>query len=67
VFTTTFNSSSIHAKALKAGEAILSVRMAIEYPDLYRREANWFQNKALLKVQDRLAISVPEFIPDSDK
>lgn len=50
VFTTSFNSSSIHANAIKAGEAIINVRMAIEYPDLYKNEKNWFDSKALLKV-----------------
>jgi hypothetical protein len=43
VFTTSFNSSSIHAKALKAGEAIINVRFAIEYPQLYKNSPNWFQ------------------------
>ena len=40
--------------------------MAIEYPDQYQLAKNWFETKALLKVQDRLAISVPEFVPGSD-
>jgi hypothetical protein len=67
VFSTAFNSSSIHANAVKAGEAVLNVRMAIEYPELYNSETNWFEAKALLKVQDRLTIAVPDFIVDADK
>lgn len=67
LFTTQFNSSSIHANALKAGEAILRVRMAIEYPQKYGKEQNWFKTDAIVKVQDRLSINVPEFVPESDK
>lgn len=67
VFSSSFNSSGIHARALRAGEATLQVTMAIEYPNVYRRERNWFQTSALLKVQDQLSVAVPEFIPDADK
>lgn len=67
MFSTAFNSSSIHANAVKAGEAVLNVRMAIEYPDDYRRKTNWFDTKALVKVQDRLSVAVPEFMTNSDK
>jgi len=45
----------------------LQVTMAIEYPKVYRRDQNWFQTSALLKVQDLLSVAVPEFIPDADK
>lgn len=31
-FTTSFNSSGIHANAFLAGEAAIEVKMAIEYP-----------------------------------
>jgi hypothetical protein len=50
VFSSAFNSSGIHARALRAGEATLQVTMAIEYPNVYRRDQNWFQTSALLKV-----------------
>ena len=50
VFTTAFNSSSIHANALKAGEALINVKMAIEYPQKYSNEQNWFTAKTLIKV-----------------
>jgi len=36
VFATKFNSSSIYTKAVRSGEAILSVQMAIAYPNKYR-------------------------------
>ena len=41
--------------------------MAIEYPDVYKREQNWFETERLIKVQDRLSVAVPEFMTDSDK
>jgi hypothetical protein len=50
VFATSFNSSSIHADALKAGEAVINIKMAIEYPPLYKKDKNWFDTKTLLKV-----------------
>lgn len=31
-FTTSFNSSSIYVKAIGTGEAVLQVKLAIEYP-----------------------------------
>lgn len=66
-FTTSFNSSGIHANAIKAGEAIIRCKMAIEYPYQYRKKQNWFETSALLKVQDRLSIAVPEFNLDPDR
>jgi hypothetical protein len=50
VFSSSYNSSGIHARALRAGEATLQVTMAIEYPKAYRRDQNWFKTSALLKV-----------------
>jgi hypothetical protein len=67
VFSTSFNSSSIHANALKAGEALINVKMAIEYPAKYSNSQNWFTAKTLIKVQDRLEINVPNLIPEADK
>jgi hypothetical protein len=67
VFSTAFNSSSIHARAVTAGEAVLQVRMAIEYPEAYKYKTNWFDTKRLVKVQDRLSVAVPEFMTDADK
>ena len=50
VFVSSFNSSSIYYKAIKSGEAILNVKMAIEYPDDYKYEQNWFETSANIKV-----------------
>lgn len=66
-FTTSFNSSGIHANAIKAGEVMIRCKMAIEYPYQYRKKQNWFETSALLKVQDRLSIAVPEFNLDPDR
>ena len=66
-FTTSFNSSGIHANAMKAGEVMIRCKMAIEYPYQYRKQQNWFETSALLKVQDKLTISIPEFNLDSEK
>ena len=41
--------------------------MAIEYPKIYSNEPNWFEHKAFVNVQERLSISIPEFIPEQDK
>lgn len=64
---TQFNSSSVYVKAETTGDATLSVRMAIEYPKLYKNEANWFKTSQILKVQEKLSIAVPQFIADQDK
>lgn len=58
-FVTSFNSSSVYSKAMKSGEVLLFVKMAIEYPSVYSKEQNWFESKVLIKVQDRLSVSVP--------
>ena len=45
---------------------MLHVRLAIEYPELYRDKQNWFDTTATLKVTQKLAISVPEYSVPSD-
>lgn len=40
---------------------MLHVTIAIEYPSLYREEANWFQTTALIKVVDELSVSIPKY------
>ena len=42
-FYSSFNSSSIYSKAMRPGEAVLSVRVAIEYPYQYKNKENWFE------------------------
>lgn len=60
-FFSAFNSSSIYATAMKDGDALLRVQLAIEYPDLYRNERNWFDTDATIKVVEKLSINVPEY------
>jgi len=60
-FFTSFNSSSIFATAKKEGEALVSVQLALEYPEEYRLEQNWFDTSATVKVTEKLSISVPEY------
>ena len=50
VFFSSFNSSAIYATAMQEGEAILSSQLAIEYPNEYRDEQNWFTTSVTLKV-----------------
>lgn len=61
-FTTNFNYSSIVGIANKNGDARISVRMAIEYPEKYKYEKNFFQHSIRVKVTDKLTMHVPEFI-----
>ena len=35
--------------------------MAIDYPDEYKSEQNWFTGAALIKVTEKLSINVPEY------
>ena len=42
VFFTAFNSSSMYSLGIKQGEAMVSLQLAIEYPDKYRHEKNIF-------------------------
>ena len=60
-FFSAFNSSSIYASATHEGDAGLRVQLAIEYPELYRDEKNWFETGATVKVVEKLSINVPEY------
>jgi hypothetical protein len=60
-FFSAFNSSSIYATATHDGDALLRVQLAIEYPELYRNEKNWFDTDATVKVVEKLSINVPEY------
>lgn len=66
IFVSTFNSSSVYTKAMKEGDAVLNVLMAISYPEEYKREQNWFRTNVTIKVQDRLSVIVPEYINGVD-
>lgn len=60
-FYTQFNSSSIYAEGQSEGEATVQVLMAIDYPEEYKNEHNWFTGTALIKVTEKLSINVPEY------
>jgi hypothetical protein len=61
-FTTHFNYSSIVGVANKNGDTRISVKMAIEYPEEYKYEKNFFTHNVRIKVTDKLTMEVPEFI-----
>jgi hypothetical protein len=61
-FTTNFNYSSIVGVANKKGDAKIKVTMAIEYPEKYKNEKNFFTHTIEVKVTDKLTMNVPEFI-----
>ena len=50
IFSSSFNSSAIYASAGQEGDAMLSVLLAIEYPEAYQHERNWFSTSVTLKV-----------------
>lgn len=60
-FFTSFNSSAIYATGGREGETLATVQLAIEYPEKYRKEQNWFKSSVNVKVTDRLTISVPQY------
>ena len=66
-FFTSFNSSSIYAMGEHEGETLVSVLLAIEYPEKYRREQNWYKSSVTVKVTDRLMISVPQYSTAHEK
>ena len=61
-FKTNFNYSSVVGVAHKNGDARIGVKMAIEYPEEYRNEQNFFTHNIRVKVTDKLTMNVPEFI-----
>ena len=60
-FFSSFNSSSIYANAAKDGDAQVNILIAIEYPDEYRHDKNWFSMSATLRIVQKLVINVPEY------
>lgn len=67
VFFSNFNSSTVYGLASKQGEAMVSLLLAIEYPDKYRNDQNYFTTRVMLKVNEMLAIEVPEFMNNPQK
>jgi hypothetical protein len=41
--------------------------MAIQYPEKYDREQNWFETSTVIKVEDKLSMKIPEFMTDQDR
>jgi hypothetical protein len=67
VFTTNFNSSTIYSTGAKQGEAQVTLSVAIEYPDQYKYENNWFTKTITVSVKEKLKVDIPEFINSQDK
>lgn len=68
VFLTNFNSTTIYTTGGKQqGEAIVSVTLAIEYPDAYKTTKNWFTKSVIVRVKDKLKVEIPEFINNPEK
>ena len=64
---TSHNSSSIYSKAKQPGETTLNVRIAIEYPQEYRKEQNYFEAKSWVKIHEGMNVAVHQYIADSDR
>jgi hypothetical protein len=67
VFMSSFNSSSIYASGGKQGDAAINLLLAIEYPEKYKHEKNWFAATITLRVKEQLKIDVPEFMNNPEK
>lgn len=67
VFLTSFNSSTIYSVGGKQGEALVTLQLAIEYPDLYRYDKNCFTTKIIVRVNEKLQVEVPEYINNQEK
>ena len=50
----------------KPGEAWVTLLLAIEYPDLYRNNKNYFTTRVAIKIAEKLAIGVPEFMQNPE-
>ena len=58
-FFTSFNSSSVYARGENQGETLVTCLLAIEYPEKYRSDQNWYKSSVTVKVIERLTIVVP--------
>lgn len=67
VFISHFNSSTIYTTGGKPGEAFVTLSLAIEYPDQYKSERNWFSKTVILRIKDMLSVGIPEFMNNPDK
>lgn len=64
-FETSFNFSSISGEAHKHGEVTLDVQMAIEYPEIYMSQRNWFDARVKLIVSEQIHSSIKMFKYDT--
>jgi hypothetical protein len=62
-----FNSSTIYTTGAKQGEALVTVQLAIEYPELYKHDRNWFARSITVRVKEKLKVDIPEFINNPEK
>ena len=65
-FATNFNYSSISGVANKAGDSVIEVLMAIEYPDVYKKQMNFFTAKAHIIVSEEIVAPLRKYI-DQDE
>ncbi len=61
-FSTNFNYSSVSGVAVKPGESIVDVLMAIEYPDIYAKQKNFFSTKVRLIVSEEISAPINKYI-----
>jgi hypothetical protein len=52
---------------MKQGEALIQISLAIEYPDEYRNQRNWFTHTVSLNIKEKLTVGIPEFINSAEK
>jgi hypothetical protein len=45
----------------------VALLLAIDYPDQYKGDKNYFSTEIMMKVNEQLQINVPEFINQPDK
>lgn len=67
MFSTSLNSSTIYASGVKPGEALISLQLAIEYPQKYYYDKNYFNSNIMIRVTDRLMVGVPESLNNPEK
>ena len=44
----------------------MSLQLAIEYPNKYKYEKNWFSTKILVRINEKLSVDVPEYIHNQE-
>jgi hypothetical protein len=67
VFLTKFNTSTIYTTGQKQGETFVNLVLAIEYPEKYRSDKNWFTKSITIRIRDKLKVDIPEFMNNPEK